>query len=249
MATRVGRIPYMICEPFYFDTEQRGLQLVDTMPNRAAEEIEQGIIDAALVPVVDIFGKEEVLQPVGGFCIASTDRAGSVFLYSKVPVEELSGARIGVIEDSRTSVKLMQVLLRLKYGIQPGEYVGLRDEHDAFMVMGDRGLRQRRGARGFPHRYDLGEEWYQWTRLPFVYARWMARQDMGSQELAVLEDTLYVGLEDGVDTLYHISEPRENLLMLPRDVVEYVQGIRYYLGMSEQKSMRIFREYLDQLDG
>ena len=248
MATKVGRIPYMICEPFYFDTERRGLELVDTMPQRAVEDIEQGILDAALVPVVDIFGKEEVLQPVGGFCIASTDRAGSVFLYSKVPVEELSGARVGLIDESRTSVKLLQVLLKLKYQVDVGEFVGLRDEHDAFMVMGDRGLRQRRGARGFPHRYDLGEEWYQWTRLPFVYARWMARNDLDPTALAVLEDTLYVGLEDGVDTLYHIAEPRENLLMLPRDVVDYVQGIRYYLGMSEQKSMRVFREYIEQLD-
>ncbi len=248
MPTKVGRIPYMICEPFYFDTERRGLQLVDTMPHRAAAEIEQGILDAAPVPVVDIFGKEDALQPVGGFCIASTDRAGSVFLYSKAPIAELDGARIGVIEDSRTSVRLLEALLKLKYQVEPGEFVGLRDEHDAFMVMGDRGLRQRRGARGFPHRYDLGEEWYQWTRLPFVYARWMARRDLDSQELAVLEDTLYVGLEDGVDTLYHISDPRENLLMLPRDIVDYVQGIRYYLGMSEQKSMRIFREYLQQLD-
>ena len=248
MATKVGRIPYMICEPFYFDTLQRGLELVDTMPNRAAEDIEQGTIDAAPVPVVDTFGREDVLQPVGGFCIASTDRAGSVFLYSKVPVEELSGARIGVIDDSKTSVKLLEVLLKLRYSVQPAEFVSLRDEHDAFMVMGDRGLRQRRGARGFPHRYDLGEEWYEWNRLPFVYARWMARADMDSKELAVLEDTLYVGLEDGVDTLYHVSEPRENLLMLPRDIVDYVQCIRYYLGMSEQKSMRIFREYLEQLD-
>lgn len=248
MATKVGRIPYMICEPFYFDTERRGLELVDTMPQRAVEDIQQGIIDAAPVPVVDIFGREDELQPVGGFCIASTDRAGSVFLYSRVPVEELSGARIAVIEESRTSVKLLQVLLGLKHQVQPAEFVGIRDEHDAFMVMGDRGLRQRRGARGYPHRYDLGEEWFQWTRLPFVYARWMARHDLDSQQLAVLEDTLYVGLEDGVDTLYHVSEPRENLLMLPRDIVEYVQGIRYYLGMSEQKSMRIFREYLEQLD-
>ena len=248
MSLRVGRIPYLICEPFYFDTERRGMQLVDTMPQRAAEEIEQGVIDAALVPVVDTFGKEDVLQPVGGFCIASTDRAGSVFLYSKVPIEELGGARIGLIEDSKTSVKLLEVLLKLKYQVEPGEYVGLRDEHDAFMVMGDRGLRQRRGARGFAHRYDLGEEWFNWTRLPFVYARWMARQGIDSKELAVLEDTLYVGLEDGVDTLYHIAEPRENLLMLPRDVVEYVQGIRFYLGMTEQKSMRTFREYMEQLD-
>ncbi len=248
MSLKVGRIPYMICEPFYFDTERRGMQLVDTMPNRAVEDIEQGVIDASLVPVVDTYEKEDLLQPVGGFCIASTDRSGSVFLYSKTPVEELGGARVALIDDSKTSVKLLQVLLEQKYQVKPAEYVGLRDEHDAFMVMGDRGLRQRRGARGFPHRYDLGEEWFAWTRLPFVYARWMARHGIDSQQLAVLEDTLYVGLEDGVDNLYHIAEPRENLLMLPRDVVEYVQGIRFYLGMTEQKSMRIFREYVEQLD-
>ncbi len=248
MAMKVGRIPYMICEPFYFDTERRGLELVDTMPQRAASDIAQGIIDAAPVPAVDTFGKEEQLQPVGGFCIASTDRAGSVFLHSKLPIEELAEARIAVIDESRTSVKLLQVLLALKYQVKPQALVNLQEEHDAFLVMGDRGLRQRRGARGFPHKYDLGEEWFDWTRLPFVFARWMAREDVDAKSLALLEDTLYVGLEDGVDHLYHISEPRENLLMLPRDVVDYVQGIRYYLGMSEQKSMRIFREYLEKLE-
>jgi predicted solute-binding protein len=66
--------------------------------------------------------------------------------------------------------------------------------------------------------------------------------------IALLEDTLYVGLEEGVDHLYHTSEPREHLLMLPRDVVEYAQGLRYFLGMSEQKSMRVFREKLAELE-
>ncbi len=248
MVMKVGRIPYMICEPFYFDTERRGLALVDTMPHRAAADIEQGTIDAAPVPIVDTFGKEEHFQPVGGFCIASTDRAGSVFLHSKLPIEELGGARIGVADEARTSVKLLQVLLALKYQVEPPTLVAIQEEPDAFLVMGDRGLRQRRGARGFPHKYDLGEEWFDWTRLPFVFARWMARKDVDAKVLALLEDTLYVGLEDGVDTLYHVSEPRENLLMLPRDIVDYVQGIRYYLGMSEQKSIRTFREYLEKLE-
>ena len=248
MTLKVGRIPYMICEPFYFDTERRGLQLVDTAPQRAAADIEQGIIDAAPVPIVDTFGKADSFQPVGGFCIASTDRAGSMFLYSKTPIAELQDARIAVAPESVTAAQLLRVLLSEKYAIRLPAYVSRQEEHDAFVVSGDAGLRQRRGARGFPHRYDLGEEWYNWLRLPFVIARWMARADVDSKALAILEDTLYVGLEDGVDHLYHISEPRENLLMLPRDVVEYVQGIRYYLGMSEQKSIRIFREYLEKLE-
>ena len=246
---KVGRIPYMICEPFYFDTERRGLQLVDTRPQTAAADLEQGIIDAAPVPIVDTFGKEELFQPVGGFCIASTDRAGSMFLYAKRPIAELQDSRIALAPEAVTAAKLLQALLELRYEVQPQAYGSRQEEHDAFVVSGDAGLRQRRGARGFPHRYDLGEEWYNWMRLPFVIARWMARRDVDSKALALLEDTLYVGLEDGVDNLYHISEPRENLLMLPRDVVEYVQGIRYYLGMSEQKSIRLFRECLEKLAG
>ena len=36
--------------------------------------------------------------------------------------------------------------------------------------------------------------------------------------------------------------------MLPRDVVEYVQGIRYYVGRSEQQAITRFREYLEELN-
>lgn len=72
----------------------------------------------------------------------------------------------------------------------------------------------------------------------------MVRKDVDDRTKMVLEDTLYVGLEEGVDGLYHLNEPRDDLLMLPRDVVEYVQGIRYFVGRAEQQSIERFREYL-----
>jgi chorismate dehydratase len=161
----------------------------------------------------------------------------------------LAGARVGVIAEAVTAPKLLEVLLKLKYGVPPAEYVPLRpQEYDAFLLIGNQALRQRRGARGFPHRYDLGQEWNSWTGLPFVFSQWVARNDMDSKELALLEDTLYVGLEDGVDALYHLNEPKDELLMLPRDVVNHLQGVRYFMGLSEQKGLNTFREYLKQLD-
>jgi len=96
--------------------------------------------------------------------------------------------------------------------------------------------------------YDLGEEWYQWTGLPFVSARWVARRDLPPGDVATLEGALYVGLEDGMDALYHQSEPRDDLLMLPRDIVEYLDGLSYFIGMAEQKAINQFRTYLAQLD-
>ena len=139
------------------------------------------------------------------------------------------------------------MLLQQKYEIDSPTFVTPNDEHQAFVLAGNRGLRQRRGARGFTYKYDLGSEWYDWTRLQFVYSRWMVRNDIDSKIVALLEDILYVGLEDGVDGLYHLNEPREDILMLPKQVVEYIQGLRYYIGMSEQRAVQRFRECLEQL--
>lgn len=249
MAIKVGRVPYLHCEPFYLDMERRGIELYEMMPSALVTAAQNGEIDAGPAPLVDCFQMEDRFQPVSGFCIANSERSGSVFLYSTRPIEELGGARIGITDEDSTAPKLLQVLLNLKYQAQPEAYVSLREPNDAFLLVGNRALRQRRGARGFPHKYDLGQEWNLWTGLPFVFSRWIVRKDLDSKDIALLEDTLYVGLEDGVDSLYHLNEPRDELLMLPRDVVEYIQGIRYFIGLSEQKAIDQFRQYLKQLDG
>jgi len=244
---RVGRVPYLQAEPFYFDMSRRGIELAELLPSALAIAAEEGEIDAGPVPLVDCFRLEDRFQPVAGFCIASVRDAGSVFLYSRRPIDALQGAHIGITEEASTAPRLLDVLLRLKYRVQPQAYVPLQAAHDAFLLIGNQALRQRTGAPGFPYTYDLGEEWYAWTGLPFVFARWIVRKDADPHERALLEDTLYVGLEEGVDALYHLADPREDLLMLPRDIVKYIQGLRYYIGLAEQKAIDRFRQYLDQL--
>jgi chorismate dehydratase len=114
--------------------------------------------------------------------------------------------------------------------------------------MGNEGLRRRGGAREYPYIYDLGEEWYQWTSLPFVFVRWLVRKDMDRKAVAVLEDTLYVGMQDWADGLFRLAKSRDDLLMHPRDILEYTQGIRYFIGVPEQRAIDRFQQYLNQLD-
>jgi chorismate dehydratase len=248
MTLRVGRIPYLHAEPFYCDMERRGLVLYEMVPSALAGAITDGDIDAGPIPVVDCFRLAENLQPVAGFCVATVRTAGNVFLYSTKPMTELHTARIGVTDEAATALQLLDVLLRVKYQVEPAAYVSLQETYDAFLLIGNDGLRRRGGARGFAYTYDLGEEWYAWTGLPFVFSRWMVRKDVDPKALALLQDTLYVGLEVGVDALYGISEPREELLMLPRDIAKHIRGFRYYIGTSEQKALDQFRHYLQELD-
>jgi chorismate dehydratase len=248
MAIRVGRVPYLHAEPFYFDMARRGLELYEMLPSALVTSAEQGEIDAGPIPLAESFRLDDGFEPVAGFCVASVKRAGSVFLYSTKQIAALHGARIGLTDEASNAPRLLQVLLRLKYRLQPAAYVSLYDTHDALLLIGNQALRQRLGISGFHYMYDLGEEWYAWTGLPCVFSRWMVRKGLDPKAKALLQDTLYVGLEEGVNALYGLADPREDLLMLPRDIVTYIQGLRYYIGSAEQRAIDRFRNCLNQLD-
>jgi chorismate dehydratase len=245
---RIGRVPYLHAEPFYVDMARRGLALTELVPPAIAVAAAHGEIDAGPVPLVDCFRLEDRFQPLAGFCVASVQHAGSTLLFSTKPIAALDEARIGVTDEASTALQLLHVLLRLKYQVQPAAYVPLQASCDAYLLVGNQGLRQRMGAPGFPYTYDLGAEWHDWTGLPFVFSRWLVRKDVDPKDKALLEETLYAGLEDGVDALCQLAQPRQDLFMLPRDIVQYIQGFRYYIGRSEQRAMDQFQRYLQQLE-
>ena len=228
---------------------RRGMVLYECVPRAVAAAAANGAIDAGPVPLVDCARLEDRFEPVAGFCIASVQRAGSSLLYSTRPITALAGAYIGVTDEAATALRLLHVLLRCKYQVQPESYGPLQTAQDAFLLIGNQALRQRRGAPGFPHIYDLGAEWHTWTGLPFVFARWMVRKEVALRDKVLLEETLYAGLEDGVEALCQVAEPRQDLLMLPRDIVTYIQGFHYFIGKSEQQAIEQFQHYLQQLEG
>jgi chorismate dehydratase len=244
MTIRVAHLPYVSSEPFYFDMERRGFKLLPMTPSAISSAAGAGEIDAGPFPLADCRRLSDGFRPLSGFCIATISRAGSVFLHSARPISDLDGSRIGVTGEASTALTLLQVLLSLKYQVKPEAYVSLEEPSDALLHIGNLGLRNRRGVRGFPHNYDLGEEWFQWTGLPLVLARWMVRKDLDSSNAAMLEDAIYTSLQDWSDGLFHLSDPRNSVRMHPQDILLYSQGFRYFIGVTEQKSIDLFQEYL-----
>jgi chorismate dehydratase len=249
MALRIGHVSNLSAAPFYVDMARRGLRLIELTPRAIGVAAENSEIDAGPVPLVDSFRLEDRMQAIAGFCIASLQDAVSSLLFSTKPIEALSGTYIGVTDEASTAPRLLDVLLRLKYQVQTASYGPLEASHEAFLLIGDQALRQRMGMPEFPYTYDLGAEWHAWTGLPFVFSRWMVRKDVSPKELAVLEEALYLGLEEGVDALCERAEPRQDLVMLPRDIATYIRGFRYFIGRLEQRAIDQIRRYLQQLEG
>ena len=251
MAITVARIPYLGCEPFYYDMERRGIETRNMASNLIASALLSGEIDSGPVPLADCARLEEGFQPLSGFCVALVSPTGASVLHTKVPINELKGLSIVIPEAASPLKSMLRILLTLKHqvdGVTFADSEDAGDSHDALLLVDNQALRRRRGVRGFPHKYDLGEEWREWTGLPFIYYRWMVRSDMGRRDAVILEDSLYVGQEDWLDNLYRMSGPRDDLLMLPKDVLEHIQSLRYYMGVPEQKAIDLFNEQMKSLE-
>ena len=247
MPCTVGYIPYLSCEPFYFIMQRRDMPLREMPPSAIAAAALRGEIDAGPIPLSDCIRLQEQFRYLSGFCVATIRKAMSVGLYSQQPIGALQGARIALHSDAAMAVHLLRIILAHKHQVMSFIPVTFDEPHDACLMIGSEALRQRHGRPGYPHLYDLGSEWSEWTRLPCVFSRWMVRKDLDRAAVLLLEDALYTSLQDWADGLFHSSPMREDLFMHPRDILEYTQGIRYFIGVPEQRAIERFHACLEQL--
>ena len=244
MKIRAGRIPYLNSEPFYFRLDSSEIELHQLVPTALTLALEQGGIDAGPIPVVDYFRLEDRVVPLGQFCIATLEKSRSVLLFSRQPVQEMGGSTVGITDETSTSRRLLEVLLGHRFRVAPAHYVTLEEPNDAFLLIGDEALKRRQGVSSYPYCYDLAEEWHRWTSLPFVFALWVARQDLNREEMTYMENVLYDSLDEGLQHIEHISQMRQDLGMSVQEVEEYFREYRYRAGAEERKALEHFRSYL-----
>jgi chorismate dehydratase len=136
----------------------------------------------------------------------------SVALFSRRPLAELSGSTVLLTASSRTSVLLLELLCRHRWGISP-RFATVRAEatdltslaglpHEAVLVIGDAALLLT-ARREYPIKVDLGAEWRAWTGLPFVFAVWAARREAAATPVRAVHARL---LESRAWGLAHLDE-------------------------------------------
>jgi chorismate dehydratase len=189
---RIGAVNYLNTKPLIYDLEALApdAELVLDVPSRLAELLADDRLDVALIPVIEYF-RAGGYSIVPDIAIASRGPALSVTLFSRVPWSGIR--RVALDAGSRTSAVLAQIILQKRHGVRP-EVVPLPLDHaaeeadaDAVLLIGDRAMRAC--LPGFPHAFDLGQEWHDWTGLPFVYAVWAVRDgaDLGPVAAALAE--------------------------------------------------------------
>ena len=120
MALKVGLVPGLGFEPFYWDMRRRGIELCAVAPQDLSGAVERADVGAGPMSLVDAFRLEDQLQPISGFCVAAVQRAVNSLLFAQRPLEELAGLPIAAADADPTSVSLLKVIMSTKLGIEPG---------------------------------------------------------------------------------------------------------------------------------
>ncbi|MCF2435124.1 menaquinone biosynthesis protein [Streptomyces thinghirensis] len=138
----------------------------------------QGDLDIGPVTLVEFLKNAEDLVAFLDIAVGCDGPVMSCVIVSQVPLDRLDGARVALGSTSRTSVRLAQLLLAERFGVQPDYYSCPPDlslmmqEADAAVLIGDAALRANMidGPRYGLEVHDLGALWKEWTGLPFVFA-------------------------------------------------------------------------------
>jgi chorismate dehydratase len=118
---------------------------------------------------------------------------------------------------------------------------------DALLLIGDHAMRTRnRPPEGFVHTLDLGDDWLDWTGMPFVYAVWAVRSALEpalKQDLrAFLESSLAAGLASLPEVARRETGPGWSVA----EMESYLRRFHYRLGPDDLQGMDRFDALLKE---
>lgn len=179
MKIRISLVHYLNAAPlgwaFLYGPFRDSFEVIPSSPAKCADQLSMGEVDIGLIPSVE-YQRIPDLQIIPGISIASLGDVRSILLIKPKGKQTIDS--VALDDSSRTSVALTKILLQAKMGIHP-EFIScppdlgsMLGRCDAALLIGDAALRVPLEKYEV---LDLGREWMEWQRKPFVCAFWACR--------------------------------------------------------------------------
>jgi chorismate dehydratase len=222
----------------------------------------KGEIDLAPISAVLAAQHAEDFINLPGHSISSFGAVKTVLLFSwRTDIRELDGETIALTNHSATSIALLKLLCRERYGIEPN-FVTMDQDLPvmlqgvtAALVIGDtalvegflhRELLENDGGYGRPTIFDLGDEWLKLTGLPFTFALWAARRETVDNMLALgIPQALQESKTAGLNNINDIAISYAPTLAVPVGVCRrYLHDLRFDLTAEDLAGLNRFLEMI-----
>ncbi len=255
----IGRIPYLNLFPFFYYLERLNepyFEFLEDVPSGLNRRLRSGEVDVSPSSSVEYLMNEELYEIIEGHSVSSIGPVRSIILFSRLPLKDLKDRVLLVTNQSETSVIQLRIILNIFLGMNvktmsstlPLEE-GLK-EYPAYLLIGDeamKGLYLRKDL----YTYDLGELWFRYTGLPFVYALWIVRKDISDtkKELVTkLKGYLDMIKKDLLENPHRIAHiPPISKIIGKEEVSSYWRSLSYDLTEGHRKALGLFRDYARML--
>jgi len=258
----IGLIDYLNTQPFQHSLAARlagiDVDFVRGVPTELNRALLAGEIDLAPISSIEAARHAGEVLVLPGLGIASRGAVKTVLLFSwRADMRELADEPLALTDQSATSSALLQWLLRDRYGVaaqwrtRPQDLAAMMKECSGALVIGDTALvegerrsrlRNSVGARARPFVFDLGEEWFRQTGLPFVFALWAVRREAAAElrRLGVSE-ALAASTAEGLAALDAIAGAYAPRLGLPAAAcASYLRALRFHLDEHDWQGLTRF---------
>jgi chorismate dehydratase len=237
---KISAVSYTNTKPFIYGIEhddvRKQIDLSLDIPTDCAAKVINGQVDVGLIPVAAI-----PLVPnaniISNYCIGSVGAVNSVFIFSDVPVQDIRTLKLD--SHSRTSNNLARVLLKFYFKVDVTFTTDVEAQTDAIVLIGDRTFGKK---DQYAYAYDMGQEWMNFTGLPFVYAAWVANKEIPIDFVESFNKALKLGLDNRAALLKEL--PLNPLF----DLQDYLMH-RLDFDLTEKKleALNLFLSYISQL--
>ena len=239
---RVGAVSFLNTKPLVAGLNaDPDVALVFDVPARLPALLDEGVVDAALVPVVDLADKGRAWQIVSDACIGCDGESLTVRVFSHQGPESIR--RLYVDGDSHTSVALARVLWQELYGMRleilPFAGAEPSEEGAAVLLIGDKVVNHK--FQRYEVKTDLGSAWKSFTGLPFVFAVWAAPD---RTDAAALAARLSSARDTGVKDAAAIAAEFGPGMGWPRELANryLTRVLKFALGPPQRQGLARFLE-------
>ncbi len=235
----VGKVSYLNTLPLFYRWDTSKVSLVEGHPSELVKKLREGHIQAGIVSSVEFLLRPENYRVVPDISISSKEKACSVLIFSKKPLEFVES--LYLTPSSMTSKLLALYVVKEVYKNSPS-IVQAKENADALMLIGDEAVREK-GSNNWKYVYDLGEEWFRLYGLPFVFALFLVRRDAPEW----LEGFIWEQCKRSKEEFF--KDLREGKLEVYSYGQEYLKDyftlcLDYGLDQKARRSLEIFKEIL-----
>lgn len=232
---RIGCVRYLNSRPLIAGHES---DVILEHPSALARDLHAGRLDAALVPVFEVFAHPGYLL-VDGCGIVARGAVHSVFLAHTGDLERLE--EVALDPASLSSAHLIRVLLAERFGLGPRYRPREAEEEPTagrgVLLIGDQAFHALHRWGTAYSIYDLGQAWWDWTGLPFVFACWAIRREV--VEPSALAAMLRQWMREGFEKIPAIVQDQPESFR--EEAEHYLRcHIFYEMGEEERAGLQLY---------